>query len=187
MAGASIQASWRDHRWGYVDGAAVGLQALTRVRALKAVQQSGTRSGASLNYLGMEPFTCSLSWTLSAAIRGAADEDFIRTEITAWEADLGQYDTLTVGGEAWHDKPMQLINFSASAIQLDARGRILSATLTATWAEKLPEKDKARRSKVLARKASPATERALGIASGADVRPSAKDKRLAQEKKEAAR
>ena len=185
--GASIQASWRDHRWGYVDGAAVGLQALSRTRSLKAVQQSGTRSGASLNYLGMEPFTCSLSWTLSAAVRGAAGEDFIRSEIEAWEADLGQYDTLTVGGEAWHDKPLQLISVKSSALQLDARGCILSATLTAPWAEKLPEKDKARRSKVIAKTASPATHRALGISSGADNAPTAKDKRLAQDAKEAKR
>lgn len=184
---AAIQAEWHGHRWGYVDGAAVGLQALSRVRSLKVVQQSGTRSGASLNYLGLEPFTCSLSWPLSAASRGAADEDFIRAEIRAWEADLGQYDTLTVGGESWHDRPLQLISVSASDMRLDARGRILTAVLTATWAEKLPEQDKARRTKSIAKRASPATEKALGIGSGADVGPSARAKRLAQEKKEAAR
>lgn len=179
----TIQATWHGHSWGFVRGAAKGLQALSRLRALKAVQQANTRGGASLNFRGFEPFTCSLSWALSAAARGAdAEDDFVRKEIEAWEADLGQDGTLEIGGQAWHDRPLRLVSLSSSDIQLDGQGRIVAAVLTATWAEVLPEKDQKRRSKNVLKKASPATEKALGISSGADVKPSAEAKRLAVQK-----
>ena len=176
----TIQASWHEHSWGFVRGAAKGLQALSRLRALKTVQQANVRGGASLNFRGFEPFSCSLSWTITAASRGSeADADFVRKEIAAWEADLGQDDTLIVGGEAWHDRPLRLISVASSDIQLDGQGRLISATITASWAEVLPEQDEKRRRKNTLRKMSPATEKALGIASGADVKPSAEAKRMA--------
>lgn len=166
---ATIQAEWSGIRWGICDGAVRGLQTLARTRALKAVQQSDLSGSASVATRGMEPFTATISWRISSAATGDGVTDkatFVRDTIDAWEAAIGQSDHLLVGGSRWCPEPLRLTAVSSSEITLDAFGRLLAATITATFTEDVPERAAKRKSAARRpRRASPAIYEELGTAS----------------------
>lgn len=168
----TVQGSWLGHIWGVSEGQVAGLATLSRSRSLKQIQQSDLKGKGSINSLGIEPFNCSFSWSVSSASGTKIEE-----EIKNWEQDIGNLDYVYINESQYHSKPLKLLGFSASEIRIDLSGRMLSATFTASFAEVVEESSKARR--VPRRQATAAQRQAAAselFGSGAEFGPSKSEK-----------
>lgn len=168
----TIQGSWLGHVWGVSEGQISGLATLSRSRALKQVQQSDLKGKGSINSLGLEPFSTSFSWAVSAASGTNIEE-----EVKNWENDVGNVDYVYIQDNQFFSKPLKLLSFSASDIRIDLAGRMLSATFTASFTEIVEEASKARR--IPRRQATAAQRQAAAselFGSGAEFGPSKSEK-----------
>lgn len=168
---AKIQAEWLDFIFGVPAVSLAGLSSVARTRRLKAVQQDDLDTGASFNYRGMEPFQTTFTWTMAG--------NGIRDEIARWEAAIGSFDVLKVGGAQFYPAELQLTQVTASDIRLSPSGDYLTASMTATFSEYVPEKASARKAiskKGVQLRKAPEAQRVRISGSGADIGPTKAEK-----------
>ena len=173
-----VQAKWNDLTFALDAEGARQLRSISRRTALKVQAQEDIVGSGSTVTKGLEPFAAELVFTTSAA--SGCD---IPRLYTIYESYLGESDFLYLNDEQFYSKKLQLISVDVQNMQLDGRGRVLSADFRLSLREYTPEQKRQRVNKSAgnARKRPPAATaeqraRWLKGISGTEAKPTKTDK-----------
>ncbi len=123
----SIQATWRDMTWEISPQRIAALGEISTETAVKRVSDS-TQGQSKIT--GLELQRLSLSYFTSFEAGGNPREEY-----QTWESKLGLYAPLRIGGRRFGPSNFQLRSTSIDNTQIDAQGRIRSATINLEFVE----------------------------------------------------
>ena len=123
----SIQATWRDMTWEISPQRIAALGEISTETAVKRVSDS-TQGQSKIT--GLELQRLSLSYFTSFEAGGNPREEY-----QTWESKLGLYAPLRIGGSRFGPSNFQLRSTSIDNTQIDAQGRIRSATISLEFVE----------------------------------------------------
>lgn len=123
----SIQATWRDMTWEISPQRIAALGEISTETAVKRVSDS-TQGQSKIT--GLELQRLSLSYFTSFEAGGNPREEY-----QTWESKLGLYAPLRIGGSRFGPSNFQLRSTSIDNTQIDAQGRIRSATINLEFVE----------------------------------------------------